>query len=58
MLRMSCSADYTFVFWSGNADYYLVRKICMSLCAPKKMRENILLEALTIVGDANVGSTD
>jgi hypothetical protein len=19
---MSCSADYSFVFWSGNADYY------------------------------------
>ncbi len=21
-LRMSCSADYYFVFWAGSADYY------------------------------------
>ncbi len=23
---MSCSADYSFVFWSGNADYYFELK--------------------------------
>jgi hypothetical protein len=23
---MSCSADYSFVFWSGSADYYFVLK--------------------------------
>ncbi len=46
---MSCSADYFFVFWSGSADYYLVRKSCMSppnqspLCAPKKKPKIILL---------------
>ncbi len=56
---MSCIADYSFVFWSGNADFepYVSFEAVFSVRTQKNARKYQIVKHL-LVGAANVGSID
>jgi hypothetical protein len=42
---MSCSADYSFVFWSGSADYYFVWNVLLYFPNQTKMADFLQLNS-------------
>ena len=56
---MSCSADYYIVFWSGSADYYVVRHTCLRWRGwgePTQTKEQTLLYSALYTGTPYVSS--